>query len=455
MDETKKLADFAAALSFDDLPAAVAVKAKHCLLDFFANVYGSLQIDDVQRVVDYVRGLGGPDTATVLGAGFATSAPQAAFVNGVCGEALEAQDGLRFGGNHPGVAVIPAVLAEAERKGLNGKQILTAIVAGYEIAGRIAAAVHPHHTLSGFLPTGTCGTFGAAAAAGKMMDLSADLMLQALGNAGYLAPLSMAEHLMGGYTAKILQGGQAASAGLNAAGLARAGITGAPYVLEGSHLNGGFMQITTKDNADPSRITDKLGEAFSIDDIYFKPYTACRHTHGSAQATLTLCAEHEFTPAQIEAVDVYTYMIAGIAVGKGVEESSSFVAAQFSIPYVVAACLLDGDMGPAQFRPERVADEQVQALARKVVVHPDAELSENYPAVTASRVEIKLAGGETLVRQVDTPKGDPRDPMTAEDLAAKLARFATANQQEKVSAIVETTLALDQCDDIRKLTKLL
>ena len=123
-------------------------------------------------------------------------------------------------------------------------------MAGYEVAGRIAAAVHPHHTLSGFLPTGTCGAFGAAAAASKLMGHDAEGMLNALGNAGYLAPLSMAEHLMGGYTSKIVQGGQAASAGLTAAGLAGAGITGPPYVLEGSELKGGFTQITIRGEPD-------------------------------------------------------------------------------------------------------------------------------------------------------------------------------------------------------------
>ncbi|MDP8221787.1 MAG: MmgE/PrpD family protein [Candidatus Lernaella stagnicola] len=192
MDETKKLAEFAASISFDDLPPAVVEKTKHCVLDFCANVYGSLQIEAVQQVIEYIRALGGPPTATVLGAGFATGQHQAAFLNGTLGEALEAQDGLRFGGNHPGVAVIPAALALAESLHLDGRRLLEAIVVGYEVAGRIAAAIHPQHTLAGFLPTGTCGAFGAAAAAAKLLGHDADLMLNALGNAGYLAPLSMA-----------------------------------------------------------------------------------------------------------------------------------------------------------------------------------------------------------------------------------------------------------------------
>jgi 2-methylcitrate dehydratase PrpD len=204
---TRRLAEFGAGITLEGLPAEVVDKAKLCLLDFFANVYGSLELEAVSKVVSFIRSLRGPEVASALGCGFKTGIHNAAFLNGTTAEALEAQDGLRFGGNHPGTAVIPAALAVAEDLGRSGKEVIEAVVAGYEVAGRIAAAVHPHHTLAGFLPTGTCGAFGAAAAASKMMGHDAEGMLNALGNAGYLSPLSMAEHLMGGYTSKIVQGG--------------------------------------------------------------------------------------------------------------------------------------------------------------------------------------------------------------------------------------------------------
>jgi 2-methylcitrate dehydratase PrpD len=451
MEYTRKLAEFCAGVSFDRLPPEVVDKAKLCVLDFLANVYGSLELEAVAGVVSYVRSLGGPETATAVGCGFKTGLHNAAFLNGTAAEALEAQDGLRFGGNHPGVAVIPAALAMAESLGLGGRRVIEAAVAGYEAASRAAAAVHPHHTLSGFLPTGTCGAFGAAAAASRLMGHDTEGMVNSLGNAGYLLPLSMAEHLMGGYTSKIVQGGQAASAGLTAAGLAGAGITGAPYVFEGSELNGGFAQITTRGEAVLERIVDKLGEHFSIMDIYFKPYSACRHTHGAAQAALALLQEARFKPQDIETVDVHTYAIASIAVGKGVTAESSFVSAQFSLPYVVAACLVDGEMGPAQLRQDRISDPAVLALSEKVRVQVDPELAAAYPEKTSSRVEIKLRGGRTLSRQVDIPKGDPRDPMTAEDLAAKLRRFAARKDGKTVDRIVRLSLELEKVDDIREL----
>jgi 2-methylcitrate dehydratase PrpD len=455
MEYTRKLAEFCAGVSWERLPAEVTDKAKLCILDFFANVYGSLELEAVSRVVSYIRSLGGPETATALGCGFKTGIHNAAFLNGTTAEAIEAQDGLRFGGNHPGTAVIPAALAVAESLGLGGKEVIEAVVAGYEAAGRPAAAMHPHHTLAGFLPTGTCGAFGAAAAASRLMGHDAEGMLNSLGNAGYLLPLSMAEHLMGGYTSKIVQGGQAASAGLTAAGLAGAGITGAPYVLEGSDLGGGFTQITSRGEPALERIVDQLGEHFSIMDVYLKPYTACRHTHGAAQAALQLVHEEPIGPQDIEAVDVYTYHIASVAVGKGVTASSTFVSAQFSLPYVVAACLIDGEMGPAQLKEKRISDPAVLELSKKVKVNVDPELSAAYPGMTPSRVEIRLKGGRTLVKQVDIPKGDPRDPVTAEDVADKLRRFASRRDEKTIDKIVGLSIELEKAGDIRELTAII
>lgn len=293
MDETRKLAQFCSNVTLETLPADVIHKAKLCILDYVANIYGSLALETVQKIAAYIRSVGAPEKITALGCGFKTDIHQAAFMNGTTAEAIEAQDGLRFGGNHPGVAVIPAALAVAEDTGADGAAVIEAIVAGYEAANRPAAAMHPWHTLGGFLPTGTCGTFGAAVAAARLKGLDEAQLLNALGNAGYLLPLSMAEHLMGGYTIKVVQGGQAASAGIMAAGLAGAGVTGAPYVLEGSALNGGFTKITSAADPTLSRITDGLGDTYSISDIYFKPYTACRHTHGAAQAAIELARQED------------------------------------------------------------------------------------------------------------------------------------------------------------------
>lgn len=450
MDYTKKLARFCLEVSFDSLPREVVHKAKLCILDYIANIYGSLELDAVRSVVEYVRSLGGPEASTALGCGFRTGLQNAAFINGTTAEAIEAQDGLRFGGNHPVSAVLPVSFAMAEFLKRDGKALIEAIVAGYEAADRPAAAMHPWHTLSGFLPTGTCGTFGAAATAAKLMGLDEAGMLNAIGNAGYLLPLSMAEQLMGGFTIKIVQGGQAASAGIMAAGLASKGISGCPEVLEGSALKGGFTQITAKVEPKCERITEGLGEHYSIMDIYFKPYTACRHTHGAAQAALELVKEQGFRAVDVDSIVVHTYGVAELAVGKGVPQGGSFVSAQFSIPYVVAACVIDGDLGPAQLTERRIADGAVLDLAKRVMVRTDDELNKAYPDKTSSRVEIVLKDGRRFMKQTDIPKGDPRDPMEADDLAAKLRRFAGNRDEGRLDKIVGMIMEMEKLQDIKE-----
>lgn len=455
MDYTGKLAAFCDGVSYDSLPEDVVRKAKLCVLDYVANVYGSLELDAVKSVVSYFRdqARGGP--ATAIACGFDASARDAAFVNGTTAEAIEAQDGVRFGGNHPVSAVIPAALAVAESRHSGGREVIEAIVAGYDAANRPAAAMHPFHTLSGFLPTGTCGTFGAAAAAAKLMGLGLEGMRNALGNAGYLLPISMAEDLMGGYTVKIVQGGQAAAAGITAAGLAAGGITGHPQVLEGSELGGGFTQITLRSGAEPvfDRITDGLGEHYTITDVYFKPYTACRHTHGAAQAALELARENRLSASDIESVNVRTYAIAYVAVGKGVAPHDTFVSAQFSLPYVVAACLTDGELGPAQLTERRMADGALLELASRVTVELDEELNSVYPDKTASRVEIHMNDGRALSRQVDIPKGDPRDPMGEDDIADKVRLFAGGRERRDVERVIALAMGLEGLESISELTK--
>jgi len=455
MNDTKALADFCAGISIRDLPPEVVHKTKLCILDCIANIYGSRELGAVKKVAQYIRSLGGAPQASVLGWDFKTTVHNAAFINGTSAEAIEAQDGLRFGGNHPGVAVIPAALAIAEHRGLGGREVIEAVVAGYEAANRPAAAMHPRHTLSGFLPTGTCGTFGAAAAVSRLYGFDNEGMLNALGNAGYLVPISMAEQLMGGFTIKIVQGGQAASAGMTAADLASIGITGAPYVFEGSALNGGFTQITTDAEPAIEKLSEGLGEYFTIMDIYFKPYTSCRHTHGAIQATLEIVKEHKCAPEEIEKVEVHTYGIAVIAVGKGVKAKDTFVSAQFSIPYCVAASIMDGEFGPRQMTEARIEDPTIVALSKKVAVLMDDELNTVYPDMTSSRVKIVLKDGKSLVTQIDIPKGDPRDPMNEKEIADKVRYFAGEEERERVDTVIDTILDMDRLDTIEELMRLI
>jgi 2-methylcitrate dehydratase PrpD len=454
MNITEQLCNFCSNISLENIPEEIVQKAKLCLLDYFANAYGSLKLQAVQKVIGFISSMHQGGNSTVFGTDILTNVTAAAFINGTTAEAIEAQDGVRFGGNHPVSAIMPAALTLGEHLHSSGKELIEAIISGYEAANRIAASMHPFHTLSGFLPTGTCGTFGAAATSAKLFHLDSKQTLDALGNAGYILPISMAEHLMGGHSIKIVQGGQAASAGIIAAGLASHGIDGFPKVLEGSELKGGFTQITCKSEPKLERIIDSLGLHYTITDVYIKPYTACRHTHGAIQATQEIMQEVKLKYEDIESINVFTYGIAALAVGKNISSESTFISAQFSIPYAVAATAVFKQFGPEQLLGSNIANETIIDIGNKVQVTVDNEINSMYPDKTASRVEIHFKNGKSHARQIDIPKGDPRNPMNLQDIQDKLQLFSglPSNTCEQLS---EAVMNVDKIKDINSLIALI
>ena len=171
------------------------------------------------------------------------------------------------------------------------------------------------------------------------------------------------------------------------------------------------------------------------------------------QATIGLVTEKKIGPNDVEKVDVFTYGIAVIAVGKEVKLNDSFVNAQFSIPYVVSVAIADGMVGPVQLTEKRLSDPALIEFTKKVTVNYDDDLNKLYPGKTASRVEITLKNGEKLTKQVEIPAGDPRDPMTADDVAKKVRQFAGGRDAKKLDTVIDGILSLETVTDITRITK--
>jgi len=191
---SQKLIEFCWKLTYDKIPSEVIKKTKKCILDHVGVVIGGIQTDFGRKILGYSKLLNQSGSCTVLGYRKKVSVTSAAFTNGSLSEVLELQDGWRFGNIHPCV-VIPAVLAMGEEIGVSGKQMITAVVAGYEVANRIAYSMHPDHLAKGFLPSGTAGSCGAAMAAAKIMGLDLKQTEHAVGIAGFILPVSTAENL--------------------------------------------------------------------------------------------------------------------------------------------------------------------------------------------------------------------------------------------------------------------
>jgi 2-methylcitrate dehydratase PrpD len=352
------------------------------------------------------RGLGASAEATLFAAGRG-SAAAAALANGVASHMLELDDVHKGSTLHPAAPVIPAALAVAEREHRDGRAFLLAVVLGYDAALRIGEAVNPSHYRF-WHPTGTAGTFGAAAAAASLLGLDAAGMQHALGSAGTQAA-GLWEFNADGAMSKHLHPGKAAMNGVLSADLARAGFTGASRILEGDR---GFFAATSTSH-DATRLSDGLGSHWKISENCYKLHSCCGHTHTAIDCALDLAP----APEQIESVAIETYG-PGYAIVQNPRPATPYQA-KFSIAYCVTAALLHGHCGLDEFTPDRVADPAIASLLARTSVTVAEDLTARYPAAWPCRLAIRLRDGRTLRTSADFPRGNPENPVSTEALEAK------------------------------------
>ena len=450
---TEELSRFVAELSVEKVPADVLHRTKLCILDCLGTIVAAADSDPGKSILKAASLFNSSDVATVFGTKQKLSPPKAALANGTLAEVFELQDGWRFGNNHPCV-ITPAAFAAAEYRACDGKNFLASVVAGYEVANRLAWAVHPHHLAKGYLPTGTAGACGAAAAASRVFAHDAERTSESIGTAGFLAPISTAETLWAGYTAKPLHSGWAAMTGFESSILAEEGFAGCP--VEGSPQRGrGFLEITTG-TVLLERITRQLGEYYTVKDVYFKLYPACRHSHGSVEAVLNLIKSERIDVEKIRAVRVFTYELSANLLNRYTDVDSSVIAAQFSIPYVVAATLKAGSIGVEQFALDKRQDTEILELSRKVEVISDSEITALYPDITPTRVEIEFADGRKISNMVRTPVGDPRTPVDENTLFEKFNGLVGRKYDHaRVRRITDAIMNVETYPDMREVTAIL
>ena len=436
---TEQLSAFLVATQTTDIPPSVVDDAKYFTLDWLGSAIAGTRTEPGRMLLDYAASQTGQG-ATVIGLGEQRNADLAALTNGGLSHIVEMDDLHRASVLHPGTVVIPAALALAEREGRSGRDFLTAVVLGYEVAIRIGEAVGKSHYQI-WHNTATCGVFGAAAAAGWLLDLSTDQMVWALGNAGTMSA-GLWEFLADGAMSKHLHAGQAASSGLLAADLARRGFTGARHILEGER---GLFAATSSD-ARPERVTQGLAPGmteYKITGVSVKPHASCRHTHPAIDAALALRQGHDLAPERIERVEVETYGAALALCDNPAPETP--YAAKFSLQYCVACALVRGRAGLADFEPVALEDEAIGRLLPRVRVGLDKGLDMCYPQEWPARVRVLTADEEALEALVRTPKGDPENPLSWAELEAKFRDLALGTAYEGASeAIIAAVRGLDQ-----------
>lgn len=433
---TRELASWVAGLAYDDLPARTREVARIALLDTLgAGLYG-FNTPWTQKVLAWVKRGGSGHEARVWGAAGATlRSADAALVNGVAAHAFELDD-YHNAKLHCGAAVIPAALAVAEHLDSNGRDLLTAIAAGYEVMIRSSLALNPSAArLRGWHLTGVVGPFGAAAACAVLLKLNAEQATWALGLAGTQGAGLWAFNA-DGTMSKRLHPGKAAHSGVLAAELAELGFSGPTQIYE--FEDGGVLKAYS-DASDPAPLTRDLGAIYHLDQNSIKPYSCCGSTHSYIDAALAL-RKQLGAPWDIQRkVRVGTCKVVDVQCGFDYVPSSA-LNAQMSLRYAVAVALLEGAALPAQFTDAKLADPAINALARAIELVPDPELDKLYPKDFAGWVAVEHNGRWERV-DVMNPTGSVHVPIDAAGITEK---FRGINPQLDTDAIAGVALSIEQ-----------
>lgn len=444
-----RLADFCYKATFESIPTKVIQHAKKVLLDFVGAAIGGSRSDIAKTLFSSPIFFDGNES-TVLAYSKKSSCENAAFLNASMASVLELDEGHRYAMGHPGLHVIPAALAVAERESSSGKELLTAIIVGYDVAARLGSTVNPSMTQRGFHTHGTWGTVGAAVAAAKLLNLSADAIGEAISIAANFGITATFEAALSGQSVRNLFSGMGARNGVFSALLAELGITGPKRIFESDK---GYCR-TVSDKFDLNKLTQSLGESYEITRNYFKLHASCRYTHSAIDAALAIRAKYQIDwEKEVKEITVRTYSLAAILNEK---KPTTELAAKFSIPYTVAKALLYGKVGPEEFSADSLRDEKTLKLAEKTIVVTDEDMERRYPTKRPASVLVKLYSGEVLSHSVDMPRGDPEEPYSDQEIQQKFLKLVSPILGEiRAKEIVKNVLKVDHIQSIHKFTEML
>ncbi len=442
------LARFTAETRPDDVPAPVVTKAGHHILDTLgAGLAGA----DSAETSGLLRALAASDSGgdvPVWGTGQTLAPRAAALVNGVSAHALELDD--TGGCDHSGAVVVPAAFAAAHAapEPVTGARLLTATIVGYDVARRVLEACGGYgpHNAAGWHSTGTCGPFGAAAAAAAVLGLDPERTAHALALAASLGGGTWA-FVHDGAMSKRLHAGRAAEAGLTAALFAAHGITGPSRVF--GDVWGGFLRTIAPDSADTAALTAGLGCEWRISRCSLKPYASCRGTHSAVDAVGGLVDTHRLAPDDIASVRVRLGpFLHGMCGGFDVEP---LAAAQLSLPYAVAARIALGTAGIAAYDGERRHSAAVRAMLDRIVLEVDTTMS----TATEPVITLVTRTGAHHERQVTEVLGSPANPLDDAAVTAKFHELAGRTlPAERTRNIADAVRLLASTADVRTLTRL-
>lgn len=449
---TRALAEFVAALRYEDLPEPVVHQACDIILDAVGCALSAYVEDaDKARIARQIAELypSPGNGAGVIGVAGVNAQPAfAALGNGILINAADNDDTHKRALLHTGSVVVPVVLALGQANGLSGKQVILALVAGYEVAVRVGMAVMPTHYRF-WHSTATNGTFGAAASAAKAMGLDADGVQRALGLAGTQAA-GLNTFFESGDMTKSFHPGKAALNGILSGQLAAMGHTSPPAILE--HPKGYLNAFSLEPK--PEALVAGLGTTWEIMQNGIKFFPSILASHSPIQATLAIVNRLRLDPGEIESITNETYNTVKSHFSN--KDVTGVMSARVSVPYCIAISAIDRTLTQAQFTLDRVNDPLVRQVLARTEVVPVPELDKLYPENFPARVTIRMKDGSSHQETVMKPKGDPGNPLTPEEIAVKYrANAGGVMDAVRVEALLGAVRDLPNAGDLADLSKLL
>lgn len=439
-----ELAKFASELKYSDIPESVRLRCEDLFLDTMASILAGSTARAVKSMAKYATLMGPSDGKSEDFVNRRLTSPVfAAMVNAAAAHVVEQDDVHNGSVFHPAAVVFPPALAVAQAIGASGEEFITASVVGYEVGIRVGEFLGRSHYKI-FHTTGTAGTVAAAVTVGRLLKLNPEQMLHAIGSAGTTAS-GLWEFLRDAADSKQLHTAHAASAGLTAAYLAQDGFTGARRILEG--VQGMAAGMST--DADPARLTDRLGVRWALPETSFKYHASCRHTHPAADALQFAMKQHGLKADDIASVVTHVHQGAIDVLGP-VTDPQTVHQSKFSMGTVLALIALRNSADLAGF-DQALKDGAVAAFRDKVTMELDEEVDTAYPQRWIGKVTVKTKDGRSLTGRVDEPKGDPGNTLSRPEIEEKTMRLGTyqgAATEAQVKKLTQTVWG------IRKQTRL-
>lgn len=455
METTKKVAEFVVKVGFKDIPRESVAFAKQAFLDCVGVTLAGSISPPAKIMIGLAKENGGHPKAAVIGAGFRTSSPEAALVNGTSAHVLDYDDTNSSVAGHPSVFLVPPVMALGEELRISGTEALMAYIIGLEVAAKVGRGINKGHYEKGWHATATLGTLGAAAAGAKILKLNTDQVRMALGIAASEAA-GLRQNF--GTMTKPLHAGNASRNGVVAAILAKRGFTADESILEAEF---GFCNLFSRDNQyDLEKITADMGRPFDAvtPGINLKPYPACRCTHSALDAMLALVKGDNIFAKDVESIEVRTHPMNTKVLIRSNPRSG--FEGKFSMQFCMAIAVLDKEVGLGEFTDEKVLDARTQDLIKRVKMIPDPTLEDAAKSAKSeylpSIVRVRMKSGKEFIKRIDFPRGHPDVPMSQEELLKKYRDCAgLVMSKEDVEQSLDMIRNMETIKDLSTLADLL